>query len=107
MVQWPITDGQEEVEVAHRAVEAQVKDKIDIANHSMDDLPYEHESLDMIWSEGAIYNIGFERGILPTIVPYRKHVGQLNRVPNISVPLWLIRKRTNSIKASRPTGGCV
>ncbi len=26
-------------------------------------LPFEQESLDLIWSEGAIYNIGFERGL--------------------------------------------
>lgn len=30
---------------------------------SMDDLPFGKESLDLIWSEGAIYNIGFERGL--------------------------------------------
>ena len=30
---------------------------------SMDNLPFEKESLDLIWSEGAIYNIGFERGL--------------------------------------------
>lgn len=30
---------------------------------SMDDLPFEPESMDLIWSEGAIYNIGFERGL--------------------------------------------
>jgi SAM-dependent methyltransferase len=30
---------------------------------SMDDLPFQKEELDLIWSEGAIYNIGFERGI--------------------------------------------
>lgn len=30
---------------------------------SMDNLPFEDESIDLIWSEGAIYNIGFERGI--------------------------------------------
>ncbi len=30
---------------------------------SMEDLPFQHESLDLIWSEGAIYNIGFERGL--------------------------------------------
>jgi ubiquinone/menaquinone biosynthesis C-methylase UbiE len=30
---------------------------------SMADLPFEKESLDLIWSEGAIYNIGFERGL--------------------------------------------
>lgn len=30
---------------------------------NMDDLPFGTEELDVIWSEGAIYNIGFERGI--------------------------------------------
>lgn len=30
---------------------------------SMDNLPFKKESLDLIWCEGAIYNIGFERGI--------------------------------------------
>lgn len=30
---------------------------------SMDALPFEEEELDLIWSEGAIYNIGFERGL--------------------------------------------
>jgi ubiquinone/menaquinone biosynthesis C-methylase UbiE len=30
---------------------------------SMDNLPFQDEELDVIWSEGAIYNIGFERGL--------------------------------------------
>lgn len=30
---------------------------------SMDHLPFQPKSLDLIWCEGAIYNIGFERGI--------------------------------------------
>ena len=30
---------------------------------SMDNLPFGEEELDLIWSEGAIYNIGFERGL--------------------------------------------
>ncbi|MFB6341919.1 class I SAM-dependent methyltransferase [Saccharicrinis sp. FJH62] len=30
---------------------------------SMDDLSFEPESLDLIWSEGSIYNIGFEKGL--------------------------------------------
>lgn len=30
---------------------------------SMENLPFQDEGLDLIWSEGAIYNIGFERGI--------------------------------------------
>ena len=29
----------------------------------MESLPFKEEELDLIWSEGAIYNIGFERGI--------------------------------------------
>lgn len=30
---------------------------------SMDKLPFKTEELDVIWSEGSIYNIGFERGL--------------------------------------------
>jgi ubiquinone/menaquinone biosynthesis C-methylase UbiE len=30
---------------------------------SMDNLQFDHEEYDVIWSEGAIYNIGFENGI--------------------------------------------
>lgn len=30
---------------------------------SMEELPFEENELDLIWSEGAIYNIGFQRGI--------------------------------------------
>ncbi len=30
---------------------------------SMDNLPFRNEEFDLIWSEGAIYNIGFERGL--------------------------------------------
>ena len=31
---------------------------------SMDNLPFGDEEYDVIWSEGAIYNIGFERGVI-------------------------------------------
>jgi len=30
---------------------------------SMDNLPFQNEEFDILWSEGAIYNIGFERGL--------------------------------------------
>ncbi len=30
---------------------------------NMENLPFADEELDLIWSEGAIYNIGFERGL--------------------------------------------
>lgn len=29
----------------------------------MESLPFAHDSLDLIWSEGAIYNMGFAKGI--------------------------------------------
>lgn len=29
----------------------------------MENLPFQEEEFDLIWSEGAIYNIGFERGL--------------------------------------------
>lgn len=40
-----------------------VQDRVQGITGSMDNLPFEDESLDLIWSEGAIYNIGFERGL--------------------------------------------
>lgn len=30
---------------------------------SMENLPFQNEEFDLFWSEGAIYNIGFERGL--------------------------------------------
>jgi len=46
-----------------RAEETGVGDRISSLARSMDDLPFADEELDVIWSEGAIYNIGFETGI--------------------------------------------
>ena len=37
-------------------------DKISTLCCSMDNLPFGDEEFDVIWSEGAIYNIGFKRG---------------------------------------------
>ena len=30
---------------------------------SMEELPFQNEEIDLIWSEGAIYNMGFEKGL--------------------------------------------
>jgi SAM-dependent methyltransferase len=46
-----------------RAADAGVADRITPVCASMDALPFADESLDVIWSEGAIYNIGFEQGV--------------------------------------------
>lgn len=40
-----------------------LQDKITTLAQSMDDLPFEGSAFDMIWSEGAIYNMGFEAGV--------------------------------------------
>ena len=45
------------------AMKLNLQDKVRGIIGSMDDLPFQKEELDLIWSEGAIYNIGFERGI--------------------------------------------
>lgn len=38
-------------------------EKISTLACSMDKLPFGDEEYDVIWSEGAIYNIGFEKGV--------------------------------------------
>ncbi|MBE0642120.1 MAG: class I SAM-dependent methyltransferase, partial [Bacteroidales bacterium] len=44
---------------AHLGLQQRVKGVVG----TMEDLPFQKEELDLIWSEGAIYNIGFERGL--------------------------------------------
>ncbi len=46
-----------------RARDAGLADRIETLEASMGALPFEPASLDAIWSEGAIYNLGFARGI--------------------------------------------
>jgi ubiquinone/menaquinone biosynthesis C-methylase UbiE len=50
-------------ELTRRAEERGVSERIKTLSASMEDLPFEPESLDAIWSEGAIYNMGFESGV--------------------------------------------
>ena len=49
--------------LAVRAQREGVGGKITPICASMDQLPFEGEEFDVIWSEGAIYNIGFEKGV--------------------------------------------
>lgn len=50
-------------ELRRNAMVKGVADRITPRVTSMDALPFDDESLDLIWSEGAVYNIGFERGV--------------------------------------------
>lgn len=53
-----------------RARSEGVAEKITPLRASMDNLPFEDEEFDVIWSEGAIYNIGFKKGI----VDWKRHL---------------------------------
>ena len=46
-----------------RAERRGVADRVTTLACSMDELPFAAGELDVIWSEGAIYNIGFEQGV--------------------------------------------
>lgn len=48
---------------SQNAVKLDLQDRVSGVVASMDNLSYHKEELDLIWSEGAIYNIGFERGL--------------------------------------------
>jgi len=45
------------------AEQLHLQNKVNSIVGSMDTLPFRAEEFDVIWSEGAIYNIGFDRGI--------------------------------------------
>ena len=45
------------------AKQAGLQDRVKGIVGSMDNLPFQNEELDLIWSEGAIYNIGLELGL--------------------------------------------
>jgi SAM-dependent methyltransferase len=49
--------------LAEAAQRAGLDDRIETLAASMDALPFEERSLGAIWSEGAIYNMGFEAGV--------------------------------------------
>lgn len=49
--------------VKANAISIGVADNVSTLLADMTHLPLKEESLDMIWSEGAIYNIGFEKGL--------------------------------------------
>jgi len=46
-----------------RSEELGFQERIKTIEKSMEDLPFDNDEFDIIWSEGAIYNMGFEAGI--------------------------------------------
>jgi len=68
-------------------------DKIVTLEKSMDDLPFKKVEFDLIWSEGAIYNIGFENG-LKKWRDYLKVDGYLA----VSEITWITQSRPEEIE---------
>lgn len=60
---------------------------------SMEDLPFSREEYDLIWSEGAIYNMGFEKGVNEW-KQFLKPDGLLV----VSEITWLTEKRPSEIQ---------
>ena len=56
-------------------------------------LPFTGESLDLIWSEGAIYNVGFRQG-LKLWRPFLKHGAYIA----VSEATWFTRQRPDEIE---------
>jgi SAM-dependent methyltransferase len=60
---------------------------------SMENLPFINEELDLIWSEGAIYNIGFERGLRE----WRKYLKKGGYIA-VSEASWFTSDRPDEIE---------
>lgn len=71
-----------------------LKNKISVLEHAMEELPFEEESFDIIWSEGAIYIMGFEAGIKQW-KRFLKPGGYLA----VSEITWLTHERPEEIEA--------
>jgi ubiquinone/menaquinone biosynthesis C-methylase UbiE len=75
-------------ELEARASKKNLKGRISVLQASMEKLPFEKEEFDLIWSEGAIYLMGFEEG-LKTWSRFLKPGG----IMAVSDIAWLTEKR--------------
>jgi len=74
------------------AAKLNLQDKVKGIVGSMDNLLFLEEELDLIWSEGAIYNIGFERGLNE----WRKYL-KMGGYIAISESSWFTDERPDEI----------
>ncbi|MGG5358467.1 MULTISPECIES: class I SAM-dependent methyltransferase [unclassified Enterococcus] len=76
-----------------RAADAGVGERVSVRNLSMDALDFPPESFDLIWSEGSIYTIGFEKGL-----KYWKHFLSEEGHLVVSDLCWLTEARPKEIE---------
>lgn len=50
-------------DLAQKAVTAGVGDRITTVQGSMDELPFEDASFDVVWAEGSVFIVGYEEGL--------------------------------------------
>lgn len=74
------------------AARLNLQDRIKGVVGSMDNLTFGEEELDLIWSEGAIYNIGFERGLSE----WRKFLKKGGHIA-VSEASWFTEQRPEEI----------
>jgi len=70
-----------------------LQDRLQGVVGSMDDLKFDKESFDLIWSEGAIDNIGFEKGISY----WNGYLAQGGSIA-VTCPTWFTDERPNEIE---------
>jgi len=80
------------LEVAAAGTDA--ADRIRTLCASMDALPFEEAEFDAIWSEGAIYNMGFEAGV----AAWRKYL-KPGGILAVSELTWLTQERPAELQA--------
>ena len=78
----------------HAAEKAGVADQITTHAQSMEELSFQEGELDAIWSEGAIYNMGFESGVAAW-KPFLK----LGGILAVSELTWLTNDRPDDLQA--------
>ncbi|MDJ0861706.1 MAG: class I SAM-dependent methyltransferase [Gammaproteobacteria bacterium] len=70
------------------AEQENLSERIETLLASMESLPFEEQSFDAIWSEGAIYNMGFAKGIKA----WRRFL-KPSGILSVSELTWLTRQR--------------
>ncbi|ACB52791.1 unknown [Crocosphaera subtropica ATCC 51142] len=70
-----------------------LSEKIATLSCSMDNLPFGDEEFDILWSEGAIYNIGFERGVKD----WKRYL-KMGGLLVVSEITWITRSRPSELQ---------
>lgn len=80
--------------VSERFNDFNLRDKITTTACSMSEMPFNDEAFDLIWSEGAIYNIGFETGLKNW-----KRFAKMNGYIAVSEITWTTNSRPEEIES--------